>query len=60
MDGGNLLLPAAGPRGCLEYRQVRREHMVAAGIGNSGWQYLLLLFVLVAASWAGVPAVAVR
>jgi len=30
--------------------------MVAAGIGNTWWQYLLL-FVLVAASWAGVPAI---
>lgn len=30
--------------------------MVAAGIANTGWQYLLL-FVLVAASWAGVPAI---
>jgi membrane protein DedA with SNARE-associated domain len=30
--------------------------MVAAGLGNTWWQYLLL-FVLVAASWAGVPAI---
>lgn len=30
--------------------------MVAAGIANTWWQYLLL-FVLVAASWAGVPAI---
>lgn len=30
--------------------------MVTAGLGNTWWQYLLL-FVLVAASWAGVPAI---
>jgi membrane protein DedA with SNARE-associated domain len=30
--------------------------MVAAGLANTWWQYLLL-FVLVAASWAGVPAI---
>lgn len=30
--------------------------MVAAGIANTWWQ-CLLLFVLVAASWAGVPAI---
>ncbi len=30
--------------------------MVAAGLGNTWWQYLLL-FVLVAASWAGAPAI---
>ena len=45
-----------GMTGSLEYREVRREHMVAAGLGNTWWQYLLLV-VLVAASWAGVPAI---
>ena len=30
--------------------------MVAGGIANTWWQYLLL-FVLVAASWAGMPAI---
>jgi len=30
--------------------------MQAAGLGNTWWQYLLL-FVAVAASWAGVPAI---
>ena len=30
--------------------------MVATGLGNTWWQYLLL-FILVAASWAGVPAI---
>jgi membrane protein DedA with SNARE-associated domain len=29
---------------------------MVAGLGNTWWQYLLL-FVLVAASWAGVPAI---
>ena len=30
------------------------EHMMAAGLGSTWWQYLLL-FLAVAASWAGVP-----
>ncbi|HYV78115.1 MAG TPA: hypothetical protein VE979_08295, partial [Streptosporangiaceae bacterium] len=29
---------------------------VAAGLGSTWWQYLLL-FLAVAASWAGVPAI---
>lgn len=31
-----------------------RERMMAAGLGSTWWQYLVL-FVAVAASWAGVP-----
>ncbi len=34
----------------------RRECMMAAGLGSTWWQYLLL-FLAVAASWAGVPAI---
>src|SRR5215470_13744678 len=37
-------------------RQVRRKLMVAAGLGSTWWQYLLL-FLAVAASWAGVPLI---
>lgn len=40
----------------LEHRQVRRERMMAAGVASTWWQYLLL-FALVAASWAGIPAI---
>ena len=34
----------------------RRERMMAAGLGSTWWQYLLL-FLAVAASWAGVPVI---
>lgn len=30
---------------------------MAAGLGSTWWQYLLLLFLAVAASWAGVPGI---
>ena len=51
--GGSLVLgepgAAAGGSGC-------RERIMAAGLGSTWWQYLLL-FLGVAASWAGVPVI---
>src|SRR6201993_5212454 len=43
-----LGLAPSGPR--------RQERMVTAGLGSAWWQYLLL-FLAVAASWAGVPVI---
>src|SRR5690242_17828620 len=43
-----LGLAPSGPR--------RQERMVTAGLGSAWWQYLLL-FLAVAASWAGVPLI---
>ena len=43
---GSLCVEAGGSRG--------RERMMAAGLGSTWWQYLVL-FLAVAASWAGVP-----
>ena len=36
------------------YLIITRERTVVAGLGSTWWQYLLL-FLAVAASWAGVP-----